>query len=116
MEDLLISTLEKFGYPVRLQGSLLADEPYPPHFFTFWNDATQGTSFYSNEEGSIIWEFSVNYFSIDPNLVNTMLLRAKTELKRVGFIVSGAGYSVMSDEASHTGRGMSVVYIQNTQD
>ena len=36
MEDLLISTLETFGFPVMLQGALLPNEPYPADFFTFW--------------------------------------------------------------------------------
>ena len=42
MEDLLISTLGQLGLPVRKQGSLLANEPYPTHFFTFWNDSADG--------------------------------------------------------------------------
>jgi hypothetical protein len=48
MEDLLIETLEAFGYPVILQGSLLPDEPYPDHFFTFWNNDSFGNSYYDN--------------------------------------------------------------------
>ena len=38
MEELLVQTLESFGYPVRRQGSLGAQEQYPDHFFTFWNN------------------------------------------------------------------------------
>ena len=112
MEDLLISTLETLGYPIRLQGSLLANEKYPDHFFTYWNNSTEGESFYSNKEGAIIWDFSLNFYSIDPLIVNNKLLEAKVLLKNVGFIVSGAGYSVISDENTHTGRGISVIYRQ----
>lgn len=112
MEDLLISTLETLGYPIRLQGSLLANEKYPDHFFTYWNNSTEGESFYSNKEGTIIWDFSLNFYSIDPLLINNKLLEAKVLLKNAGFIVSGAGYSVISDENTHTGRGISVIYRQ----
>lgn len=45
MEDLLIEILSSFNEPVRLQGSLLSDEPYPDSFFTFWNDESNGDSF-----------------------------------------------------------------------
>ena len=110
MEDLLISTIEPMGYPIRLQGSLLPDESYPEHFFTFWNNSADGSSFYSNKEGAILWRYSLNFYSIDPNLVNSKLLEAKNLLQNAGFIVSGAGYSVMSDEPTHTGRGISILY------
>lgn len=112
MEDLLISTLDALGYPVMLQGSMSPEAKYPNHFFTFWNDNTDGTSFYSNKEGAIVWQYSLNFYSINPLLVSSKLLDAKTLLKDAGFIVSGAGYSVMSDEPTHTGRGITVTYRQ----
>lgn len=112
MEDLLISTLEALGYPVKLQGSLLPDEPYPDSFFTYWNDSADGSSYYSNNEGAILWTYSLNFYSTDPVLVNTKLLEAKKLLKSAGFIVSGAGYDVASDEPTHTGRGITILYRQ----
>lgn len=113
MEDLLIQVLEEaFGYPVSLQGSYSPEDKYPNHFFTFWNDSADGTSYYSNDEGAIEWVYSLNFYSIDPVAVNTKLLEAKQLLKANGFIVSGGGYSVMSDEPTHTGRGITVTYRQ----
>ena len=112
MEDLLISVLETLGYPVRQQGSLLPDESYPTSFFTFWNDAADGSGFYSNTETSIVWQYSLNFYSTDPTLIGTTFMEAKTLLKSAGFIVTGLGYSVPSDEPTHTGRGISVLYRQ----
>lgn len=112
MEDLLISTLGALGYPVRLQGSLLPDESYPDSFFTYWNDSADGSSYYSNNEGAILWAYSLNFYSTDPVLVNAKLLEAKALLKGAGFVVSGAGYDVPSDETTHTGRGISLLYRQ----
>lgn len=112
MEDLLITTLEELGFPVRLQGSLLPEEAYPDHFFTFWNGASDGGSFYDNNEGSILWEFDVNFYSVDPLFVASKLLEAKQLLKAAGFIVHGAGYALESDEPTHTGRGFEALYRQ----
>ena len=112
MEDLLISTLGVLGYPVKLQGSLLPDEPYPNSFFTFWNDSADGSSFYSNTEGAILWAYSLNFYSVDTLLVSSKLMEAKALLQGVGFTVSGAGYDIASDEPTHTGRGITVLYRQ----
>lgn len=115
VEDLLIETLATFGYPVRLQGSLLENEPYPSDFFTFWNDSSNSQAFYDNNENAIIYEYSVNFYSVDSVKVYSVLREAKSKLKQVGFIVSGDGYSVASDEPSHDGRGIDIIYMKYPQ-
>ena len=113
MDELLIQLLKtKFNYPVKLQGSLAPDAPYPDNFFTFWNDASESDSYYDDKENAIVWEYSLNFYSNDPDKVNTVLLEAKELLITNGFTASGAGYSVLSDELTHTGRGISVIYRQ----
>lgn len=112
MEDLLIEILEAFGYPVRLQGSLLPDEPYPNHFFTFWNNTSYGGSYYDDDEKSTVYSYDVNFYSVDSELVYTQLRDAKLALKNAGFIVSGDGHSIISDEPTHDGRGMNVLYLR----
>lgn len=113
MEDLLIEILLKFGYPVILQGSLAPKDAYPEHFFTFWNDDSSDESNYDNQTQSILYEYSVNFYSIDAEKVYSVLRQAVTELKRHNFIVSGDGYSVPTDEPSHDGRGITVYYLKN---
>lgn len=112
VKQLLIDTLDSFELPVFLQGSLQDDEEYPESFFTFWNNETEDAAFFDNAETRTVWNFDVNFYSSDPALVNTMLRQAKTKLKAAGFIVQGAGYDVVSDEPTHTGRGVGVVYIE----
>lgn len=112
MDEKLMEILKPLGYPVKLQGSLQPDEAYPNHFFTFWNDSADGISFYSNNEGAILWAYSLNFYSTDPLKTNSVLLEAKALLKNAGFIVSGGGYDVPSDEPTHTGRGISLLYRQ----
>lgn len=112
MKDLLIQTISTLGYPIFLQGSLNKDDPYPESFFTFWNNDTAGNEFYDNEERSYIWDFDLNFYSSDPALVNAKLLEAKALLKAQGFIVTGKGHDVGSDEPTHTGRGINVYKIE----
>lgn len=110
---LLINTLsEAYGYPVILQGSLSTEDAYPVSFFTFWNNSTTDDEFYDNTETETIWDFDLNFYSTDPVLVNSVLLEAKTLLKTVGFIPDGSGYDVMSDEPTHTGRGINLLFIE----
>lgn len=118
MDELLVETLESLGYEVFLQGSMAENAQYPDHFFTYWNDAADGTGFYSNQEGAVLWQYSVNFYSKNPLAVSKMFkslkgkLTAKNVLKAAGFIVTGAGYNVMSDEPTHTGRGITVKYYE----
>lgn len=112
MKNLLISTLESLGFPVKLQGSIQEEEQYPDSFFTYWNNNTEDSSHYNNKTTGYIWDFDVNFYSTKPTLVNTKLEKAKEELEKVGFIIDGKGYDVASDEPSHTGRGMNVLKIE----
>lgn len=109
--DNLIDTLSSLGYPVKKQGSLLPDEAYPDHFFTYWNNSADGTSYYSNDEGAIIWNYSINFYSV--NEPDSKLMEAKALLRKAGFIVGGAGYDIASDEPTHTGRGITALYREN---
>lgn len=112
MKDLLIQTLQPLGYPIFLQGSLSDNDVYPESFFTFWNNAVDGDAFYNNVENEYIWDFDLNFYSSDPQLVNTKLLEAKELLKDKGFIATGKGYDVASDEITHTGRGIHIYKIE----
>lgn len=112
MEDLLIEVLSTFGYPVRLQGSFAEDEKYPEHFFTFWNNSSDSQSYYDNDEKTILYNYDVNFYSTNPDYVYTKMREAKKLLKEKGFIVSGDGYSIGSDEPTHDGRGMNVLYLR----
>lgn len=112
MEDLLIETLSKLGFPVRLQGSVAPDEPFPDNFFTFWERSSDGESYYDNLEYSTVFEYDVNFYSSDPENVYGCLRKAITLLKDAGFIVSGQGRSIPSGVQTHDGRGVTVKYLK----
>ena len=114
VKDLMIETIqaEYKDIPIIQQGSMAEEDAYPASFFTFFNNAVDGNEYYDNIEGSYIWDFDLNFYSEDPALVNSMLLEAKRLLRAKGFIIDGKGYDVLSDESTHTGRGINVIYIE----
>ena len=112
MKDALIELLETFGFPVFLQGSMAQNAKYPESFFTFWNNASLDNLHYDNLPVSYVWNFDVNFYSSDPLLVNTVLEEAIKLLRKNGWIISGKGRDVPSDEPSHTGRNVNALYLE----
>lgn len=112
MKQKLVTELAKFGYPVFLQGSMNADDPYPETFITFFSNDTPPISHYDNEAVSYAWDFSVMFYSSDPVLVNSKPEEIRAALKKAGFVSQGKGQDIASDEQSHTGWAMEFSYIE----
>lgn len=110
MEDLLIETLKSISPIVFRQGSMAQDATYPDAFFTFWNDSSDGDGFYNNTETAIVWSYTVCCYGKKPSEVYKRLMEAKKALKTEGFVVTGGGYDVVSDEKTHIGRGIDVYF------
>ena len=111
VKDLLIHILETaYTFPVLQQGSMTDHDSYPDSFFTFWNNDVPSACHYDNEPSKYIWDFDLNFYSSNPELVNTKLEEAINELKKYGFIPNGKGHDVISDESTFTGRGINVIY------
>lgn len=111
MEDLLIEILQSFNYPVYRQGSMSDSDSYPETFFTFWNSDSPDHAHYDDNNYGTVWGYTVNVYSSDPATTYSLLLEARQALKNNNFIVTGKGYDVMSDEPTHTGRGIEVYYL-----
>ena len=112
MEDNLIQVLQELGYPVMRQGSLAPDDAYPEHFFTFWNNDSSDHAHYDNAEYGTVWNYSINFYSTDPEKTYSALNEARTKLKENGWILPGKGSDVASDEVTHTGRGMDAYFLE----
>lgn len=111
MEDELITLLESLGYGAYRQGSFDEDKKYPESFFTFWNTSSDDHAHYDNKDYKADWEFDVNFYSVDPVLTYSVLAEARILLKENKWTVPTRGYDVYSDENTHTGRGMHVIYL-----
>lgn len=112
MEDNLIQILGTFGYPVYRQGSMSDDATYPDSFFTFWNNDSPDHSHYDNTDYGTDWDFDVNFYSNDPELTYSVLLQARNLLKENGWVVPSKGHDVMSDEPTHSGRGINALFLE----
>lgn len=106
MKQELINVLEKFGYPVFLQGSLNDDDAYPDSFITFWTDDVTDEAHYDNETAAWAWDFSVIFYGNDPALLQSKAEEIRQALKQAGFIPQGKGRDIPSDEPTHTGWAM----------
>lgn len=111
MEDALRGLLESLGYPVFRQGSLAGKE-YPDSFFTFWNSESPDHAHYDNKNYGTAWGFMVNFYSTDLELVYSTVNKAISYLKSNDWIVPTRGYDIYSGEETHTGRGMTVYYLE----
>lgn len=113
MKQKLINLLkDEFNYPVKQHGSMLSNETYPDHFFTIWNNDVPEGSHYNNKPHSYVWDFSLNFYSNDPEIVNKIMLEVRVLLTEHKFIVVGKAHDVASDEPTHTGVGINVFYVE----
>lgn len=112
MEDNLIELLESLGYPVYKQGSFSDTDKYPDNFFTFWNNDSPDHAHYDNTDYGTEWDFDVNFYSNNPNLTYSVLLEIRSLLKENGWIVPDKGHDVMSDYPTHTGRGITALFLE----
>lgn len=111
--DTLIDILTtEYKVPVFRQGSLSDDDAYPDEFFTYWNSYTEDHSHFDNEDYGYVWTFDVNFYSTDPDRTYSIIESVAALLKNNGFIVSGKGMDIMSDEPSHTGRSIEAEYLE----
>ena len=112
MVNTLIELLESFGYPVYRQGSMSEDEAYPDTFITFWNVSSDDAMNYDNDARATAWFFNVNVYSNDPDTTYSLIEEIRKKLKQNEWLVGGRGRDLPSDEPTHTGRGIDVIYLE----
>lgn len=112
MKTLLISTLEKLGYPVYLQNSMDEDKEYPASFITFMTVYSDDAASFDNDTVAWSWRFQVIFYSSDPKLVQSEPKKITAALKAAGFIPQGRGWDIPSDVDTHTGWEMDFYYLE----
>lgn len=114
MREQFIALLQTFGLPIFLQGSLNKNTAYPSSFFTYWNDTTEDNAHYDNDAIAFNWQFTIYYYTQNENAaqMDGVFLQIRNLFKQNGWIMTGVGYDVPSDEPTHVGRAIDVYYIQ----
>lgn len=111
IKDLLINSLKNLGYgEPRLQGSFGKDEAYPDSFITFFIIDSPDLAFYNNKSYCTAYYININFYSSDPELVNTVPETIAEKLMEKDFIRQGKGTDLVSDYPTHTGWGLSFIY------
>lgn len=109
-KKILIEALNRFGYPVALQGTMNPEEDYPETFITFNTDDTEFGQSFDNKFHASYWYFSVIIYSSDANIVNEKPSEIIDHLESVGFIAQNEGMDMPSARPTHTGWVMEFCY------
>lgn len=112
MKELLLNALLPLGYPVRLQGTMSENEPYPPGFITVLTLGSPEAASYDNDTAATEWQYQVTFYSDDPALVATEAARIRATLKAAGFIPQGKGRDIPSDDPAYTGWTCDYYYLE----
>lgn len=83
--------LAELKIPVFAEGD--APENLPDKYFTFNEDYTSGNVFADNAEKSIVYEFTLKYYTKDATTLYSDLLNAMHLLRSKGYITTGVGYA-----------------------
>lgn len=83
--------LEELKIPVFAEGD--APENLPDQYFTFNEDYTSGNVFADNAEKSIVYEFTLKYYTNDAKTLYSGLINAMHLLRSKGYKTTGVGYA-----------------------
>ena len=113
MKERLIEALQKIGFPVVLQGTLLDASDYPDNFITYFTTDSETAAAYDNDEAATAWTIQVAFYSNDPAKVESVQKTIRATLKDAGFIPQGRGYDMPSNRADFSGWVCDYYYIEN---
>ena len=111
VDDIIIKTLS--DYKCYRQGS--APKELPNLFITFWENESRDLKHYDNEPISTVHNFDINVYGTKISEVYNTLEICIELLKNKGFIISGKGHDIPSDNSNYRSRGIEVIYQLENQ-
>lgn len=107
---LLCGELDKLSYPYFLQGTF-SGETYPDSFITYIVNSADDREHYDDDATSWTWNVTVIFYSNDPALLTTAPVEIRNALKTAGFIPTGKGYNIFSDDPNFYGWTQEFLYL-----
>ena len=111
VDNIIISTLSK--YKCYRQGS--APNELPNLFITFWENESNDSRHYDNEPIATIHNFDINVYGKKIGDVYDTLDECIDLLKGVGFLITGRGHDVPSDNINYRSRGIEATYYNKRE-
>lgn len=87
----IFDDLKELNIPIYAEGD--APEELPDEYFTISEDSTSDNVSANNEPQSVLYEFTIKYYTVNAETLYTGLINALKLLKSKHYITSGVGYS-----------------------
>jgi len=107
----IINDLSSLNIPVYVEGD--APESLPNEYYTVSEDYTSGNVFADNEQKSILYEFTLKYYTTNAETLYTGVINALQVLKSLGYITTGNGYANSTYQNKWFSRMADVQKIEN---
>ena len=102
--------LEKTGLDVWQQGAV--PEDMPESYITVWNDSSSDNINADNRTKSIVYQFTVIYYTTDERTIYTKFEEIASLLKEKNYIYSGMGFDIESGVENYSARCIEVSKIE----
>ena len=102
-------------FPTYPQGSFTSTEDYPNTFFTYYNFNTPIEKSYDNNDFKTSWGYWINLYSVDPNLLEKTLIKARKLLKEKGWKIPTKGNDIASDSPNHSAKELTIYYMETEE-
>lgn len=107
----IIADFKELNIPAYIEGDAPSD--LPDEYFTVSEDATSDNLNADNKTKEILWEFTLKWYTNDPQNVFNGLKSAIDLLKRKNYIISGVGYHNATYQGTWYSRAVDVSKIEN---
>lgn len=112
MNEKLMELLEQTGYEAYEQGSFTSSKDYPKSFFTIWNFDSVYTGFYENNPMGIARYYWINFYTLNPAVIDIALKKAIELLKENNWVISQPSIDINTSVKQYSGKQITAIFIE----